>query len=371
MKKGYKKLFLLEIFLFLLLALNCFIPNILSSYKIILLFLVLLVLFKFLFGFEKDKHRFTKDVIFDIIVILIISFMLYYLVGIFIGFVRTDNYYTLNGISEFIVPIIIGTILKEILRYNFLMKAEGSKILITLTILLFILFDLANSVNIRSFISFYHVFLIVSINILPAISNNLLCSYLSFKTGYKPGILFLLVIRLYSLLLPIVPNVNQYIYSLICLIYPLILLYKIASDFDKVEDEFVLSNHNKKNSFLLCVSLFFLGIVVYFMSGYFKYYAIVIGSGSMSPSINKGDLVIVEKNKKLKEGQVIAYDNEGVIVVHRLANILITNNETFYYTKGDANDNIDNLVLTEDKIIGVVNVAIPYIGLPAVWIKDL
>ena len=91
----------------------------------------------------------------------------------------------------------------------------------------------------------------------------------------------------------------------------------------------------------------------------------------MRPSINKGDLVIIEKNKKLKEGQVIAYDNEGLIVVHRLTSVLIYNNETFYYTKGDANDSIDNLVLTEDKIIGVVNVVIPYIGLPAVWIKDL
>ena len=38
-----------------------------------------------------------------------------------------------------------------------------------------------------------------------------------------------------------------------------------------------------------------------------------------------------------------------------------------YYTKGDANNNVDGIVIEEDMTIGVVKVKIPYIGWPTVW----
>ena len=116
-------------------------------------------------------------------------------------------------------------------------------------------------------------------------------------------------------------------------------------------------------------------ILVYFTSGYFHFHAIAVASGSMEPNIHKGDIAIIEKIEddydKLEVGQVIAYKYEGVIVVHRLINILDDRGEYFYYTKGDANKEEDNWVVEKDMIIGIVNHRIPYAGMPTVWLNEL
>ena len=42
-----------------------------------------------------------------------------------------------------------------------------------------------------------------------------------------------------------------------------------------------------------------------------------------------------------------------------------------YYTKGDANEQIDGYKITMDMVIGTVNFKIPYIGYPTVWVNEL
>jgi signal peptidase len=100
-----------------------------------------------------------------------------------------------------------------------------------------------------------------------------------------------------------------------------------------------------------------------------------VASGSMTPSILKGDVVVIEKLDKkfedLKVGQVIAYKKDKIIVVHRLYNIVKVDGEYFFYTKGDNNDFVDNYKITEDMVIGEVNVRIPFIGYPTVWLNNL
>lgn len=374
MKKGYINLLIFEIIAFLILILNGFMPSILKNYNFIILLVVLLIFFKLIFGFEKDRHRYIKDVIIDIISLLIVFFIILYLSGIFIGFTKTENYFTIFGIKTFIIPLILGIFIKEILRYNILMKSEGSKLLIILSLLLFVCLDTVNILNFKSFYSVSQTFLIVSIYILPIIANNILCTYLSINVGYKPCILFMLLIKIYSYVLPIVPNISDYIYSIIFLWFPFVILYRVVIFFQKNNDDFVLSKKDKKFIILTPVAMCSLFIIVYFVSGYFKYFALVIGSDSMIPEIYKGDVVVVEKiddKDTLKIGDVIVYEYNNVYVVHRLVNKMTDRNERYYYTKGDANEKIDNWIVTEDMIVGKVNLKIPYIGLPSTWLNNL
>ena len=91
----------------------------------------------------------------------------------------------------------------------------------------------------------------------------------------------------------------------------------------------------------------------------------------MSPKIKKGDIVVIDKSyDEPKVGQVIAFKHKNVIVVHRLIK-KIEKDQIYYYTKGDANDLPDNYVVNEKDIIGIVNVKLPYLGLPTVWLNDL
>ena len=114
--------------------------------------------------------------------------------------------------------------------------------------------------------------------------------------------------------------------------------------------------------------------LVYFTSGYFSYHAVAIATGSMTPNINKGDVVVIEKNVNFNDveiGQVIAHRKGNIIVVHRLIKKVEVEGSYYLYTKGDANDSPDNYEITKDMYVGVVNIKIPFIGYPTVWLNSL
>ena len=375
MKKGYKKLLLFEVILLIVLILNSFVWNILNEYGMVVFLLISIMVFKLLFGFEKDRHRYIKDIIFELLIVLLVSFLLYYLFGILIGFYKANNYYTFNGIKTFILPTILFIVLKEFLRYQILTKSEGSKLLIIATTLLFIFLDISTTIYYENLTTMSDMFMFIALTFLPSVSNNIVCSYISSKFGYKPNILWLLVTDLYIYLLPIIPNPNEYILSIIRFVFPFIIAYRVYLFIDKAEDKEIDRDYNKTNKLSLIFPTIVVVTLVYFTSGYFNYYALAIASGSMEPNIHKGDVVVVEKIEdkfsSIEEGEVIAYKYGDVIVVHRVVNIVEDNGEYYFYTKGDANTNEDNYAIREEMVIGVVNFRIPYIGLPTVWFNEL
>ena len=375
MKRGYKRLLIFELIMFFILVLNSFFWNILGSYSTVIFLLVIVVIFKKLFGIERDKHRYTQDIIFDTIIFLLIFFLLYYLFGIVIGFAKTDNYYNTDGMFRFVIPAILTTIVKEFLRYQVIMKSEGSKLLTILTVIMFIFIDVTNPIYYNGFTDKYDTFIFVALTLLPSVSTNIVCSYLTYKVGYKPNLVYLLVMNLYQYLLPIVPNPNEYIASIVNFLLPILLGYKLSGFFKMAIDEEVEREYNKRTMASLIIPTVIVITLVYFTSGYFKYYAVAIASGSMEKEISRGDVVIVEKldgnYSELKEGQVIAYEYHGIIVVHRIIKILKDDGEYFIYTKGDANPDPDNYVVEQQMILGKVNVKIPFIGLPTVWLNEL
>ena len=185
---------------------------------------------------------------------------------------------------------------------------------------------------------------------------------------------YLLIINLYKYFLPIIPNPNEYLYSLIFLFLPLIVLIKVINWFKKDRtEEVVLENYKQiKKEFLFFIPLtIFIFSLIYIVSGYFRYYAIAVASGSMEPKISKGDVVIVDKNyNEIKIGDVLAYKHDGRIIVHRIYRIVKSNNEYYIYTKGDANSDYDKYKVTEDMFVGVVKFKIPIIGYPTVLLNE-
>lgn len=374
MKKGYLRLLIFELTFMLIFILSGFVSSILSGYVKVASIVVMLVLFKFLFGFEKDRHRYWKCICIEIAICLLTYFLLYYLLGVLIGFAKVGNYWTIDNIIHIMLPLILTIILKELLRYMMLVKSEGSKLLIVITTLFCITLDLSGLFNEYVFISPYSAFSFLAVTVIPIISTNIFCSYSSYKAGYKPTLFYLLIKSLYVYIAPIIPNPNEYFYSIIELIVPMIFMYRIFRFFQMERDEEVLRDYYKKKLVPLIIPTIIVVIIVYLTSGYFRYHAIAIGSGSMTPNINKGDVVVIEKDKdydKIDIGQVIAYRKGNVIVVHRLIKKIEVDDKYYFYTKGDANESEDNYVITEDMFIGIVNIRIPYIGYPAVWVNSL
>ena len=375
MKKSYLKLMIFDILLLAFLILSSFILNILRNYLYMDIFLIaLLIAFKFIFGFEKDHHRYIKDIIVNILIIYLISFILYYILGIFIGFVRTENYLTFNGIKNLVLPYMSMIVLKEFLRYQMMNKSEKSRIFKIIIFILFVLLDISNNANIIEITGKYNKFLYLALTLLPITSNNIACMYIVEKVGYKPNIFWLMVANTYYIFLPIIPNVGLYIESLIKFLFPMIIIYNVYAFFMKRAKNIPIS-YEKKH---LYIDIPILAVVVftlaYFISGYFRYYAIAVATGSMTPKIQVGDVVIVDQETKyqnLKIGEVIAYKYDNVIVVHRIVEIIVVGDDYYFYTKGDANNAKDNYIIYPNTIVGLVKLKIPFVGLPTVWLNDL
>ena len=375
MKSGYKRLLLFEIILMIIFILNNFVSSILSGYAKIAFLLVILGLFKLFFGYEKDNHRYWKTICSEIIIYLLVYFILYYLSGIILTFTWTNYTFGFKLIWKEILPTVLTIVLGEYLRYLMLTKSEGSKLLCITTCIFFILFHLLNLCNAATFVAPITTFKFVALLLLPTISNNIFCSYVTYKAGYKPAMLYLLITELYIFFVPIIPNPNEYIYSIVQLVVPMIYLYRIYNFFRKDRDEEVVRIAHKKRYRTLIVPIIIVAFLVYITCGYFHYHAIAIGSGSMTPNILKGDVVIIEKCEGYFEdveiGDVIAFKKDGRIIVHRLINKVKTEYGYYFYTKGDANNEPDNFQITEEMVIGEVNLKIPYIGYPAVWLNNL
>lgn len=377
MKKGYTKVLLIETIMILFLIFNSFIVNIFSSYVLVLFLFLSLCIFKIFFDFEKDRHRNANSVLTYLVIYLLIVLIIYYAIGLITGYIYTQNYYTIYGIFTFILPTILTIIISEFLRYQLLRKSEGNFNLIVLTTILFILVDVSNAIYFADFNSGYQIIVFIGLTLLPSICKNIFASYTSSKTGYRPAMLLNLSVGLYQYLLPIIPNFNEYFQSMFSLIVLTTITFVIYRTLKRElkEDELDTKTSNKPMIYAYVIEVIIAIILLYFISGYFQYYAIAIASNSMYPTFERGSVVIIKKMdsdySNLEVDDIIAYNYENKIIAHRINKIIEIDGERYYYTKGDANQSTDNYVITEDMIMGKINAYIPFLGYPTILLNEL
>jgi signal peptidase len=94
----------------------------------------------------------------------------------------------------------------------------------------------------------------------------------------------------------------------------------------------------------------------------------------MTPNIDESDLVIVKKTswRKLQEGDIITFNQEGNIVTHRIYKVITKEGEENYYiTKGDNNAVEDSYEIIPNQIYGKVVIHIKKIGAIVYYIKTI
>lgn len=89
-------------------------------------------------------------------------------------------------------------------------------------------------------------------------------------------------------------------------------------------------------------------------------------TGSMSPTINPGNLVVVKEisPNEVKINDVITFKSDitNNVTTHRVIKIINNNGESEFITKGDANNAQDPMPLNERLLVGKVIFQIPYLG---------
>ena len=146
MKRGEKRLFIFGIIVLLILLCNSFVYNFLAGIKMSIFLGILLVLFRYIFGLEKSGFRVSKTIVLDTLIVLLVFFLLYYLSGLIIKFAKTGNYFTWQGMRDYVLPVIFNAIFREIIRYNYLVKADKNKKLIILSFIVFMFVDITNTI---------------------------------------------------------------------------------------------------------------------------------------------------------------------------------------------------------------------------------
>ena len=95
-------------------------------------------------------------------------------------------------------------------------------------------------------------------------------------------------------------------------------------------------------------------------------------TGSMSPTINPGSLIIIEeyKENQVEVGDIVTFSGEQTdsIVTHRI--VEEQNNGEYYVTQGDANNTVDSFPVRKDMIVGKVIIIIPALGSIMLFIQN-
>jgi signal peptidase len=93
------------------------------------------------------------------------------------------------------------------------------------------------------------------------------------------------------------------------------------------------------------------------------YRVLVVNSGSMAPTFNAGDLIVIVRSpepEELQPGMIVTFQTkEGDVVTHRIVRI---EPEGYIKTKGDANEGIDHWIGQDGQEYQILRVAGLYIG---------
>lgn len=374
MKKSYKLLLSVEIIsiMFILFLINIS-TNIFYIIGFIALELLLLVKY---FGISKIYDKYKRENILNILIVIFSYYFITYLLGLYVGFVQSSYIMKLGYIIKKLVPSLVLIIISEILRYEYISKGKKNKVIIFLSVVFFILVDAITKINGYNLKDMGVLITFIASIIVPSIAKNVFLTYECYKAGYKAPIIYRCLMELPIYILPILPNLGVYVNSSIEVIIPSVIFYlsyELYRDKDKKEK---VRNRKAYDIFFYIIIIILL-VIMALTSGLFKYHAIAVGSGSMTPNINKGDAVIVEKLsveeiKNIEVGEILVFRKDGVTIVHRVVQInKITDDKYYFYTKGDNNNSYDGYPISIENIVGVAKGRIRYIGYPTVILNEI
>ena len=379
---------LLEVLFAGLLFFNVFVSKSFDTTICIVALIIFLILNVLIRNFRKPITRNKKDALVIVSGLSVILLGIIYCIGYKTGYTLNYTCVFKHYISVWtFIKVLLIVILSEATRYIIVNSEYRNKKMnyivqgLFLVILFLIELNIAKKAyDISKLNQFYELFALVFVQ---SISKNLLLNYLTKKYAYMPGLIYRLVMDLYIYLIPISPKINSFIEGVILLVAPYIVFIilrtvdgRLTAKEKKESKKHKVLRGWKKHVSRICsvlVTIIFV-IIVVLVSREFKYAMIAIGSESMSGTYNKGDAVIYKKidsKDKLDINDVIVYEKEDVIIIHRIVKTYHIDGKTIYQTKGDSNDSMDNWIVETDAILGKVVSHIPIIAWPSVLINEV
>ena len=379
MKIAKFKIYFLELLLIIFLVFALFAPNIISRIVLAIFMFIYMFIVSMLLKRRRHCSTYDKQVMVLMLIFAILYLGIFYLLGLYYGFGRTKYAFNLYNVLYVVVPIIVIIVSAEMMRKIFLAQKaiinfNGKKINLSLmlTYIAMTLVDLVIYTGVYDFSNLNDMLMALGFVFFASLSCNLLYNYVSIRYGEKPVIIYRLITTIYMYILPFIPDVYVFLRSFLRMLYPFIIYIILENTYSK-SNLTVAYKDKKKNIFRTLIMLTLVTLMIMLISCQFHFGIIVIGSDSMTGTINKGDAIIFERyrGEKIEKGQVIMFNYNGIVTVHRIIEIRTINGEIRYITKGDANKNTDSGYRTYSDIVGFVRLRIKYIGKPTLWLRNL
>lgn len=323
---------------------------------------------------KRRIHSYNKgQVLLIVSVTAALYLMLYYLSGIRFGFVISPKgVISFGSIFKSIIPIAAVIASSEIIRSVLL--AQNEKPIMVMSYVIGVVSEIICAGGVPSFTSSLELADFLGISLFPALTANILFTYLSRRYGVLPNAVYRAILTLYVYLIPVTSDAPRILEGFVLLVLPIAAQLFIGILYEKKNEQARRRESKLRFVFPTLACVLALSVVM-LISCQFRYGILVIATESMTGEINKGDAVVYE-NYEIGEaeiGDVIVFtkNGNGRRVVHRIVDIIPIDQKNTYVTKGDANDGVDAGYITDSDIIGTVRFKVAYIGYPSIWLRDI
>ncbi len=318
----------------------------------------------------------TSQVLMIVSVVALLYVMVYYLSGLYFGFVKTPYGIHRGDIAaRFIIPIAAIIVATEIIRY--VLCTQQNTLAAVMAYAIGVMGDVLIRSNIAGITVFSTFMDVLGLALFPSLMAGLLFNYLCTRYGFLPSTVYRLLTVWVLYLIPYGSGASPSIVSLVNMLLPLAVYLFIDALFEKKRKYALEKPGLFKTIFsrgLTAAAIIIMAGFVMLISNQFFYGALVIATPSMTGELNKGDAVIykqVEDGQTIEVGQILVFEKNDSTTVHRVVDIVIINGQTRYTTKGDANEMNDMGYITDANIVGIVEAKIPMAGYPTLWLRSL
>ncbi len=375
MKKNIKIIYLIEsLILFFIIILKLYLKDVNINIALLSFFGILTVICLLIFHFPRDKSYYRAGTMRLVIISLLSYLLIIYGLGIIVGFVKTPFSHAPLTIIKNILPVILFIVFKEVIRYLISKNSPDSKGPIVTITILYIILSIIIETNYTSITNLEGLFITLSVTILPIIFKEILYSYLTYNVSIMPTLLIRILLEIFIYIVPFYPNFDNYLSAVIGIIYPFMVYRAVNNAILHAEkkDKIVIKTYRR---LLLYPIYMILLVLIVLISGILRYQIIAIGSNSMKDTYARGDAVLIYKYSKnnidkIELGDILVYRYNDTVITHRVVDKFYSNGHLAFRTKGDNNETVDQNIILDNDVKGIVINKIKYIGYPTILLQE-
>lgn len=351
-----------------------YIPNYANTINGLFISLITFIAY-ILNGFQKYSiNEIRKKIIIEIVVALFVYFTTIYCLGMFTGFLKNSYSLSILSIIKHTIIPLVSVIALELFRYIYVSSNKDSIPKIILGTFVIILFDIVLNYSVVGS-SLFEIFIYLSVIVLPIIFKNAVLSYLSYQTGYHSCLIYVIPLSIYKYFVPVFPDIGNYLTCIVDITLPsMIFIYAARMITEYLNEE--ESKIKPAKIMLIDVPLIIVfTVLVAVVSGYFSFHLIGVDTSAISPTVDRGDAVMLFKNIELDDlepGDIIAYEGNDEIIIDRVSDKKIQGNDIKIYVTSEINEGEEDTyrIVTDEALIGVYRFRIRKIAYPTIWFKE-